>query len=262
MTKTLIIANWKMNLTIHQASLYVHQLSEALSEHDGVEIVLAPTSLALQTLSLQAQRRQFKLCAQNVYHQDHGAYTGEISATMLRGVAQYVLVGHSERRHIFGETDKDVRAKVHAVLRNELTPVLCVGETAEERANNETKHVLHDQITGGLANVSSDEIDRVVIAYEPVWAISSGEDFASHKTPTSHDLEKVRDIIRHQVTSLYGAAAEEKLRLLYGASVNADNVMSFLSLKGIDGLLIGGASLHQEEFTAIVKKAQALKGKT
>lgn len=261
MTKTLIIGNWKMNLSIHQASLYVHQLSEKLTEHDGVEVVLAPTSLALQTLSLQAKRQKFKLCAQNVSQHDHGPYTGEISATMVRGLAQYVLVGHSERRHIFGETDKDVRAKVHAVLRNELTPVLCVGETAEERANNETKHVLHDQITGGLANVSSDEIGQVVIAYEPVWAISSGEDFGSHKTPTPHDLEKVRDIIRHQVASLYGEAAEAKLRLLYGASVNADNVAAFLSVKGVNGLLVGGASLHLEEFTAIVKKAQEAKGK-
>lgn len=261
MSKTLIIANWKMNLNIHQASLYVHELSEKLVEHEDVEMILAPPNLALQTLSLQAKRKQFKLCAQNVYFQDHGAYTGEISATMLRGLAQYVLVGHSERRHIFGETDKDVRAKVHAVLRNELTAVLCVGETADERANNETKHVLHDQITGGLANVSSDEINKVVIAYEPVWAISHGDDFAHHKIPTPSDLEKVRDIIRHQVGSLYGEAAEADLRLIYGGSVDADNTKAFLSIKGIDGLLVGGASLHLEDFTTIVSIAQEMKGK-
>jgi triosephosphate isomerase len=135
---------------------------------------------------------------------------------------------------------------VQAVIRNELIPVLCVGETAEERANNETKHVLHDQITGGLANVSSEEIGNVVIAYEPVWAISNGTDFADHIIPTLDDLEKVRDIIRHQVKSLYGEAAEKNLRLLYGASVNADNVAAFLSVPGINGLLVGGASLHLE----------------
>lgn len=260
MNKILIIGNWKMNLDIHQASLYVHQLSEKIKEHEGVEVVLAPSYLALQTLSLQAKRRQFKLCAQNVYFRDYGPYTGEVSATMLRGIAKYVLVGHSERRHIFKETDKDIRSKVQAVLRNELIPVLCVGETADERAHNETKQVLHDQITGGLANVSSEDIKDVVIAYEPVWAISSGTDFASHPTPTLGDLEKVRDIIRHQVRSLYGDDAESKLRLLYGASVNANNTKPFLSLKGINGLLVGGASLKLEEFTTIVKIAQELKG--
>lgn len=262
MNKILIIGNWKMNLNIHQASLYVHQLSEKLSEHEQVEMILAPPALALQTLSLQAKRRQFKLCAQNVYYKDRGAFTGEISATMLRGLVQYVLVGHSERRHIFGETDKDVRAKVQAVLRNELTPVLCIGETADERINGETKHVLHDQITGGLANVSSDEISDIVIAYEPVWAISSGDDFTSHKTPTPHDLEKVRDIIRHQVSGLYGEAAATRLRILYGGSVNKDNAKAYLSLEGISGLLVGGASLKLEEFTAIVGIAQSIKGGT
>lgn len=261
MSKTLIIANWKMNLNIHQASLYVHELSEKLVEHKDVEVVLAPPNLALQTLSLQAKRRQFKLCAQNVYFQDHGAYTGEISATMLRGLVQYVLVGHSERRHIFGETDKDVRAKVQAVLRNELIPVLCVGETAEERANNETKHVLHDQITGGLANVTSADIEHIVIAYEPVWAISNGNDFAHHKTPSPADMEIVRDIIRQQISSLYGDEAGQKVRLIYGGSAKADNAAAFLSIKGVDGLLPGAASLHLEDFTSIVKTAQELKGK-
>lgn len=260
MSKTLIIGNWKMNLDIHQASLYVHQLTEKLLEHDGVEVVLAPPNLALQTLSLQAKRRQFKLCAQNVYFQDHGAYTGEISATMLRGLVNYVLVGHSERRHIFGETDKDIRAKVQAVLRNELTPVLCIGETAEERANNETKHVLHDQLTGGLANVTSEDMKHVVIAYEPVWAISNGKDFDNHTTPTPDDLEKVRDIIRHHIDSLYGEATEKKVRILYGGSANADNAAAYLAVKGIDGLLVGGASLKLNDFTAIVTTAQSLKG--
>lgn len=259
MDTTLIIGNWKMNLNIHQASLYAHELTQKIVHHPGVEVVLAPPSIALQTLSLQ--KHHFKLAAQNVYFQDHGAFTGEISATMVRGVAHYVLVGHSERRHIFGETDKDVRAKVQAVIRNELIPVLCVGETADERANNETKHVLHDQITGGLANVSSEEISKVVIAYEPVWAISNGADFDDHPVPTPADLEKVRDIIRHQVSSLYGEKAEAQLRLLYGASVNIDNAKGFLSLKGIDGLLSGGASLELEEFAGIVKIAQDLRGK-
>ncbi len=171
---------------------------------------------------------------------------------MLRGLAKYVIVGHSERRHIFGETDKDVRAKVQAVLRNDLIPVLCVGETADERANNETKHVLHDQITGGLANVSSEEVSKVVIAYEPVWAIGTGEN------ATTHDLEKARDTIRHQISSLYGVAAEKDIKVLYGGSVNADNAGDYLALDGIDGLLVGGASLKADVFANIVAKAQSL----
>lgn len=249
-----------MNLNIHQASLYVHELTEKIPAHTDVDVVFAPSNLALQTLSLQLRRKDFKLAAQNVYFKDEGPYTGEVSAVMLRGLVDYVLVGHSERRHVFGETDKDVRAKVQAVLRAGLIPVLCVGETADERANNETKHVLHDQITGGLANVSSEEIHKVVIAYEPVWAISSGHDFAKHKIPSSVDLEKVRDIIRHQISALYGETAEQELRLLYGGSANGDNCAGFLGLKGIEGLLVGGASLKREEFVTIVKKAQSLRG--
>lgn len=255
MNKLLIVGNWKMNLNIHQASLYVHNLSQKITSHRDVEVVLAPTSLALQTLSLQVKHHQFGLAAQNVYYRDEGAYTGEISATMLRGLAQYVIVGHSERRHIFNESDKDVRAKVQAVLRNDLTPILCVGETADERTNNETPHVLHDQITGGLANVASNEIDKVVIAYEPVWAIGTG------KNATVSDLEKARDIIRHQIRSLYGETSEAQVRLLYGGSVNADNAADYLALPGVDGLLVGGASLQAETFSDIVTKAHALKNK-
>lgn len=251
MSKTLIIGNWKMNLNVHQASLYIHELSEKIPDYSDVEIVIAPPNLALQTLSLQVKRHQFRLAAQNVYYRDSGAFTGEVSATMLRGLAQYVLVGHSERRHIFGETDKDVRAKVQAVLRNDLTPVLCVGETADERANGETKHVLHDQITGGLANVSSDEIEKVVLAYEPVWAIGTGD------SAKPVDLEKARDTIRHQVASLYGEKVAKKVRLLYGGSVSADNAADYLKLDGINGLLVGGASLKADAFTDIVKKAHS-----
>lgn len=256
MNKTLIVGNWKMNLNVHQASLYVHELSEKTPVHNNVEVVLAPNALALQTLSLQVRRRQFRLAAQNVYHRDEGAFTGEIAAPMLKGLAQYVIIGHSERRHIFHESDKDIRAKVQTVLRNGLIPILCVGETASERANNEIKHVLHDQIVGGLANVSSEEVGKVVIAYEPVWAIGTG------KNAISHDLEKARDIIRHQIRSLYGESAEKAVRLLYGGSVNTDNAMDYLDLPGVNGLLIGGASLKLEQFVSIIKKAHELKKKT
>ncbi len=251
-----------MNLNVHQASLYVHELGEKISPHPDVEVILAPPTIALQTLSLQVKRHHFGLAAQNIYFKDEGPFTGEISATMLRGIAQYALVGHSERRHVFGESDKDTRAKVQAVLRSGLTPILCVGETADERANDETKHVLHDQITGGLANVSSEEVEGVVIAYEPVWAISNGVDFAHHKVPTSADMEKVRDIVRHQIGSLYGEKTGQNIRLIYGGSANPDNAAGFLSIDGVDGLLPGAASLKLEEFSAIVKIAQEIRSKS
>ncbi len=255
MTKTLIVGNWKMNLNVHQASLYVHELSIGLEHHDDVEVVLAPSSIALQTLSLQVRKHHFGLAAQNCYWRDDGAYTGEISATQLRGLVDYVIVGHSERRHIFGETNKDTRAKVQAVLRNGLVPILCVGETADERANGETKHVLHDQVSSGLANIASDEIGKVVIAYEPVWAIGTG------KNAVPKDLESAEKTIRYQIESLYGHKTATSVKLLYGGSVNSDNASDYLALKGIDGLLVGGASLHTQQFSSIVSKAHQSKGK-
>lgn len=245
--KTLIIGNWKMNLNVHQASLYIHHLSEAVAVHNNVEVVLAPPSLTLQSLSLQVKRRQFKLAAQNVYWRDEGAFTGEISASMLRGVAEYVIVGHSERRHIFGETNKDVRSKIQAVLRNDLTPILCVGETADERMAGETKHVLHDQVVGGLTNVTSDEISRVIIAYEPVWAIGTG------KNATTYDAIEAANLIRHQVSGLFGKSAASGISVLYGGSVTGDNAKSYLSQKEINGLLVGGASLKLNDFTKIIQ---------
>lgn len=243
-----------MNLNIHQASLFVHELAQKIVTHNDVEVVLAPPFLALPTLSLQIKKRQFKLAAQNVYSKDQGAFTGEIAAPMLRGLTDYVIVGHSERRHILGENDKLIRDKVQAVLRSGMSPILCVGETADEKANRETKHVLHDQVTGGLLNVTSHEIERVVIAYEPVWAIGTG------RNATTTDLEEARDIIRHQLKSLYGEKAARSVRILYGGSVNSDNANNYLVTHGIDGLLVGGASLNVQEFSRIVEYAHDKKG--
>lgn len=251
--KTLIIANWKMNLDMGEASLYVHQLSKLVKVHRDVEVVLAPTSLTLQSLSLQIDRRQFKLAAQNFYWRDQGPYTGEISASQLRGIVQYALVGHSERRHVFHESDKDIRAKVQAAIRNHITPVLCIGETAFERSEGETVDVLHDQLLGGLANVTSEELEHIVIAYEPVWAISAGDGMGQADNPK--DVASVIRSIRSQINHLYGQKAAESIRVLYGASVNPDNVAAFLAIPGVDGLLVGGASLDAHAFNEIIKKA-------
>ncbi len=253
--KKLIIGNWKMNLGVHEASLYVHTLAERVKSHRNVEVVLAPTILALQTLSLQVNYRQFKLAAQNFYWRDHGAFTGEVSATQLRGIVQYGIVGHSERRHVFNESDKDTRAKVQAALRNGIRPILCVGETAGERALGETQDVIHDQLIGGLANVTSEELESVIVAYEPVWAIGTGD------SAVPHDVTLAARAVRSQLKHLYGAKAAESVQVIYGGSVTAHSAADYLALPEIDGLLVGGASLDPEAFTAIIEKAhQSSKG--
>jgi len=253
--KKLIIGNWKMNLGVHESSLYLHKLSKNVKIHRTVEVVVAPTMLALQTLSLQINNRQMKLAAQNFYWRDNGAFTGEVSATQLRGIVAYGLIGHSERRHVFHETDKDTRAKVQAAIRNGIRPVLCVGETAGERAAGETKDIIHDQLLGGLANVTSDELERVVIAYEPVWAIGTG----NNARPT--DVTEAIVSIRAQLKHLYGAKAAKEVQVLYGGSVTAESAADYLALQEVDGLLIGGASLDDRAFVSIVEKAHESAGK-
>lgn len=245
-SKKLIVANWKMNMPIHDASVFVHHLSKEIAVHRNVEVVLAPTLLALQPLSLQIDRRQFKLAAQNFYWRDLGAFTGEVSASQLRGLVDYAIVGHSERRHIFHEHDKEIRNKVQAALRNNICPILCIGETAHQRVEGETGGIIHDQLLGGLANITSDQLEHVVIAYEPVWAIGTG------KNATPSDVKSVTRLIRRQISHLYGDVAADKVRILYGGSVSPESASSYLNTEGVNGLLVGGASLNQHQFVAIV----------
>lgn len=251
--KKLIVGNWKMNFNIHEASLYVHKLARLIKVRRDVEVVLAPTFLALQAVALQVNGRQFKLASQNLYWRDEGAFTGEVSAKQLSGLVDYAIIGHSERRHVFGETDKDIRSKVQAAIRNGIRPILCVGETALERSDGETKDVLTDQILGGFANVTSEELNQVVIAYEPVWAIGTG------MNAKPDDVISAARIIRSQVRHLYGQDASNKMPVLYGGSVSLESASDYLSLIDIDGLLIGGASLDAHTFSEIVKKAHKAK---
>ena len=249
MSKKLIVGNWKMHFSTGQASLFLHKLDQMAPSYRDVEVVLCPNTLALQSLSLQVNHRKFHLGAQNCYYEDAGAFTGEISATQLRGLVHYVIVGHSERRHIFGETNKEIALKVQAVLRNGIQPILCVGETKQERREGETAHVIHDQVTSGLRNVSSDEIERIVVAYEPVWAIGTG-DYAS-----AQDALTAAKLIRKHIRAMFGDKAAEDARVLYGGSVDGSNAGDFLRTDGIDGLLVGGASLKARVFTDIIESA-------
>ena len=248
MKKKVIVANWKMNLDMQESSIYLHKLSEKITAHRSMEIILAPSTFTLQSLSLQINHRQFKLAAQNFYWRDHGAYTGEVAISQLRGIVQYALVGHSERRNTFNETDKDVRAKVAAALRNNIRPILCIGETSDERNYNETDIVLNDQLLGGLANVSSEELTEVIIAYEPVWAIGTGN------IALPDDVEKAVKTIRDQIKQLYGEKASKEIQVLYGGSIQPSSAADYANISGVDGLLVGGASLSLDKFSQIVEK--------
>lgn len=247
--KKIIVGNWKMNLNVHEASVFVHVLSKMIDVHRDVEVVLAPTMLSIQSLSLQVNYRQFKLAAQNFYWRDYGAFTGEVSASQLRGIVQYGIVGHSERRHIFNESDKDIRNKVQAAIRNRIKPILCIGETASEKSYGETNDVLRDQLIGGLTNITSDELQHVVIAYEPVWAIGTG------KNAATSDVSSAVRFIRTQIAHLFGKDAAKEVSVLYGGSVNKDSAADYLSIDSVDGLLVGGSSLDAHEFSEIIKKA-------
>ena len=261
MRRTLIVGNWKMHLNTSQASLLVHRLSERIKIHRDVEVVLAPSMLVLQPISLQIDRRKFRLAAQNAHYKDEGAYTGEVSFTMLQDLVHYVIIGHSERRHVFGETLSTVRDKVAACVRNEITPILCVGETKDEKVAGETSRVLHDQIVSALSNLTKDEVSEMVIAYEPVWAISNGSNYANHEIAKPDEVAKAVKVIRHNVLELYGRKASEEVRVLYGGSSNSENTRAYLTIEGIDGLLPGGASLNYHEFSKMVEIADGLMSK-
>jgi triosephosphate isomerase len=243
-----------MNLNIHQASILVHRLQERVRMHRNIEVVLAPPTLALQPLSLQIDRRKFRLAAQNAYLVDEGPFTGEVSFTMLRDLVHYAIVGHSERRIHFHEDLPMVRDKVKAAIRNEISPILCVGETAHERKEGMTKRVLHDQVTTALSNLTSREIMDVVIAYEPVWAIST----FGHEYAKPDEIKLAMDYIRHQVAQLHGDKVAGSLRVLYGGSVDDTTVWGYLQLEGCDGVLVGGASLNPYKFAGIVDAAHRL----
>ena len=251
--KTFIIANWKMNFTPGEASLYLHRLADKIPPMRNVQVILAPSIISLQTLSLQINRRQFKLAAQNFHWRDYGAYTGEVSVSQIRGFVDYAIVGHSERRYVFHESDKDIAQKVSAAIRNGLTPILCIGETALERRNGETNSAIYDQLLGGLSEVSEEDISKVIIAYEPVWAISSNKN-ARPANPV--DIEAAQLVIRRHIAKLYGDAVAMDIPVLYGGSVSKDTAAGYLNIAGIDGLLVGGASLIADQFCAIVESAK------
>lgn len=255
MRKKIVIANWKMHLNVSQASLLLHRLQERVEPHRTVETVLAPSTLVLQPLSMQLDRRKFRLAAQNAFYIDEGAYTGEVSFAMLRDLVHYVIIGHSDRRYKIGENHDTVRLKVSAAFRNDIVPIICVGETKQEHADKETMLVVQDQVTTALADLTAEEVAQVVIAYEPVWALSKGTDYLHHERPTPDAIARVASLIRKNIKHLYGETAAEHVRIVYGGSVSSSTAHGLMSPEGIDGLLVGGASLNYAEFAGIVDAA-------
>jgi triosephosphate isomerase len=249
MRKIIIAGNWKMNKDIHETAVLINDLKGRLKEFKNeIEVVLCPPFTSLVIAKSLMKDTQLKLGAQNMSQHDDGAYTGEISAKMLKTIGcEYVILGHSERRQYFKESNELINEKVKAALKSGLIPIICVGETLEERESNITDKVITVQIKGVLRELSSSEIEKIIIAYEPVWAIGTG------KNATTEQANQVHKLIRKLVSQLYSWAVADKLVIQYGGSVNATNALELLSQSDIDGALVGGASLKADAFMAIIQ---------
>ncbi len=256
--KTYIVGNWKMNLTVGESSIYLQKLLKRIKPAKGIEIAVAPSVIALQPLRMQLDKikSKVKLAVQNFYQKEYGAYTGEVSVAQLHGLADYAIIGHSERRYIFGETNKDLRQKVAAAIRNNITPILCIGETENEKNFGETVDVIKDQLNGGLSEIDVDDVKKVIIAYEPVWAISSNK--GAHLAAPDEIADSIK-VIRNELAAIYGKETAEEIPILYGGSVNPNNAGAYLMVPGINGLLIGGASLISDHFIDIIEIAKRIK---
>lgn len=234
----------------------MHKLEKKLPSYRDVEVIVVPPTIALQPLSLQIDRHKMKLAAQNGFYRDYGAFTGETSMAQLRGIADYVMIGHSERRHIFGEDDKMIAKKVEAALRHRINPILCIGETESERAFGETADVIRDQLMSGLKDVSEEDVCKVIVAYEPVWAISSVK---GARLASPDDVAEVVKMIRGAVQEIYGAETAEAMPVLFGGSVNPSNAGAYLTVPGVNGVLMGGSSLILGEFADIIETAKRVR---
>ncbi|HTB81316.1 MAG TPA: triose-phosphate isomerase [Opitutaceae bacterium] len=252
--KKLIAGNWKMNKTSADAVELAREIVAAIGQKPDVDVVLCPPFTALEAVAKVVDGSAVKLGAQNMHHEASGAFTGEISAPMLRAFfATHVILGHSERRTLFGETDPFINKKVLAALKNQLRPILCVGETLAEREAGSTLKVVQTQTEACLEGVSAEQAASVVIAYEPVWAIGTG------KVATTEQAQEVHAFIRGLLTKLFGAQTAGRIRILYGGSMKPANAPELLAQNDIDGGLIGGASLEARSFVDLVNAAAAAK---
>jgi triosephosphate isomerase len=246
-----VAANWKMHKTVHDAVAFVKEFRKLVKDVLDVEIVVAPPFTALHAVAEAAHASNIGVAGQNVHWEREGAFTGEVSAAMVKEAgAEYAIVGHSERRRLFGDTDETVNRRMLAAVAAQLTPIFCIGETLEERDRGETLAVLDRQIKLGLDGLTSDQVGALVIAYEPVWAIGTG------KNATALEAAEAHAHIRSRLRQWFGGTAAEQCHIIYGGSVKPDNIRELTSIIDVDGALVGGASLDLRSFHEIVLAAQ------
>jgi len=240
--------NWKMHKTVAESIAMAKELKDLVAGVVDVELLLCPTFVSLYALSAELKGSNIKTGAQNVFWEEKGAFTGEISSQMVKDAgASYAIIGHSERRQYFGETDETVNKRTIAAFSAQVTPIVCVGETLQEREQDITFKVVETQLRGGMKGLSKEQSETAVIAYEPVWAIGTG------KTATPAQAQEVHVFIRKVYAEMYGDAAAQKVRILYGGSVKPDNVAELMACPDIDGGLVGGASLEAASFAKLAK---------
>lgn len=248
--RPLVAGNWKMHKTVEQAVEIVSELAPAVGGLNGVDVLVCPPYIALPAVAEQLEGTKVEVGAQNVHWEDDGAYTGEISPPMLKGYCSYAIVGHSERRAHFGETDETVNKRLRACLNHGLTPIMCVGETLAENEAGRTADVVSRQVRAGLQGVSAEQARSLVVAYEPIWAIGTGK-----AATASGANDVIGVIIRPALEHLFGSDIAQSVRVLYGGSIKPDNAGEFFSTSDIDGGLVGGASLEVDSFAAIATAA-------
>ena len=244
----ILAGNWKMYKNRSEAADLANALVASVGSYQPAEVVLCPPFTSLETVANAIRGTRIKLGAQNCHFEDQGAFTGEISPLMLKDAGcSYVIVGHSERRQYFGETDEGINKKAQALYKHGLTPIICVGETLQERESNKTSDVVSTQIRGSLKGLPADKVAATVLAYEPVWAIGTG------KTATKEQAQEVHALIRGLLAELYSKDLADQVRIQYGGSVKPQNVRELMQQADIDGALVGGASLEPDSFASIVK---------
>ncbi len=248
MRRLMIAGNWKMNKTVAEGVDLVRKLSYATNNITSLDILVCPTFTALKSVSEAIKGTNIKLGAQNMFWEESGAYTGEISPLMIKDVGcEYVIIGHSERREYFGETEETVNKRLKSALSYSLKPILCIGEKLAERESGATERVLETQIVGALDGFSAVEMEQIIIAYEPIWAIGTG------KTATPEIADSTQKFIRDKIASIFNSQLANKIRILYGGSVKPENAKDLLSCENIDGALVGGASLDADKFAKIIE---------
>lgn len=248
MRKPIIAGNWKMNKTAEEAHAFIEAVKNKIPSNDNVDSVVGAPTLFLEKMVEDTKGTELKVAAQNSYFEDSGAFTGEVSPYALGELGvDYVILGHSERREYFHETDEDVNKKVHAVFRHGMTPIVCCGETLEQREAGETAEWIKGQITNALKDLTEGQVSNLVIAYEPIWAIGTG------KSSSAEEADETCGVVRETVADLYSRAVSDAVRIQYGGSVKPENIAEYMAKDNIDGALVGGASLEPESFLKLLE---------